>query len=517
MLFEQVASLAGARTYTLTSSFRPTYNMATNLVRRCTPQEAHHLLNLSFAQYRADADIVRLESYLERSRRDLTAALRDATCELGDVAGYRRLIEGQDVRRHNRDEPRTRPAEVVTAMVALKPGDVLELQSRKPGGARYSEKVAVLSTSQRKGGDPSVRVVTAGRKLVSLRPQDFRYAPRAVGRVQLPAPFAPKERDFQRRVAAALAQGRDTGAQGDRRPGGSREQGDGAGQYREVEPSIGDDDEAPAQLSPQVASCPHLSEHLRAAARAERLARQVERLQKQVLGRSESLARQFDRVLALLQSWGYVDGWGLTAAGARLARIYHEQDLLVAECIERGALDGLRAPELAALASVFTFEARGPLTGEDAAKLPGRRVEERWRVVQEVASRLSADEEARGLTVTRPTDAGFVTLAHGWSRGKSIASLLAPPEAPSRGRAWTVSAGDFVRNVKQLTDLLRQLAEVLPDPASADAARQAASSVFRGVVAASSLVGTVSDGDMAAEAGQPDRARGDDQEEGLAP
>ena len=60
--FDQVAGLVGARTYALTSSFRPTYNMAANLVRRYPPDVAHHLLNLSFAQYRADSDVVRLES-----------------------------------------------------------------------------------------------------------------------------------------------------------------------------------------------------------------------------------------------------------------------------------------------------------------------------------------------------------------------------------------------------------------------------------------------------------------------
>ena len=65
--FEQVAGLAGARSYALTSSFRPTYNMAANLVRRYPPDLAHHLLNLSFAQYRADSDVVRLEAQLERS------------------------------------------------------------------------------------------------------------------------------------------------------------------------------------------------------------------------------------------------------------------------------------------------------------------------------------------------------------------------------------------------------------------------------------------------------------------
>src|SRR5205823_12204715 len=62
-LFRSVASLASRRSYALTSSFRPTYNMAANLVRRYQPDTAHHLLNLSFAQYRADSDVVRSEEH----------------------------------------------------------------------------------------------------------------------------------------------------------------------------------------------------------------------------------------------------------------------------------------------------------------------------------------------------------------------------------------------------------------------------------------------------------------------
>jgi ATP-dependent RNA helicase HelY len=49
--FDQVASLASTRSYALASSFRPTYNMAANLVRRYPSDVAHHLLNLSFAHY----------------------------------------------------------------------------------------------------------------------------------------------------------------------------------------------------------------------------------------------------------------------------------------------------------------------------------------------------------------------------------------------------------------------------------------------------------------------------------
>ena len=53
-----------------------------------------------------------------------------------------------------------------------------------------------------------------------------------------------------------------------------------------------------------------------------------------------------------------------------------------------------------------------------------------------------------------------------------------------------VSGGDFVRNVKQLIDLLRQVGEVAPEPQTAAAARRAADNLFRGVVAASSVVST---------------------------
>jgi ATP-dependent RNA helicase HelY len=300
-----------------------------------------------------------------------------------------------------------------------------------------------------------------------------------VDRLALPAPYDPKSKEFRRRVATSLARSvaaTSPGAHGDGEGGAKRDRG------------------APEVPGPEVAghpmaSCPSLRDHLRAAARAERLARQVERLEMQVLGRTGSLALQFDRVLRLLERWGYVRGWALTGAGARLARIYHEQDLLVAECAERGMFDGLKVPEMAGLASVFTYEARGPSSvAALAPRWPSGRAEERWHAVQTVARELSADEEAVGLPVTRAPDAGFAALAYGWARGQELGKLLVPPATAPQARGAVISAGDFVRNVKQLIDLLRQLGQVLPDEASAEVARQAADALLRGVVAASSVV-----------------------------
>jgi superfamily II RNA helicase len=51
-----------------------------------------------------------------------------------------------------------------------------------------------------------------------------------------------------------------------------------------------------------------------------------------------------------------------------------------------------------------------------------------------------------------------------------------------------MSGGDFVRNVKQVTDLLRQVAMVAARDETAKSARAAAERLLRDVVAASSLV-----------------------------
>jgi ATP-dependent RNA helicase HelY len=457
--FDQVAGLAGARSYALTSSFRPTYNMAANLVRRYRPDVAHHLLNLSFAQYRADSDVVRLEAQLERSGAALAEAQAAAACDRGDVEEYRRLLRASE------ESSRQRPsmtAEVTAALERVRPGDVLVVPGAKSGG-----RVAVLSTARRRGGDIRVRAVTPDRRLVSLGPRDFPAPPEAVAQIGLPVPYAPHNSGFQRQVASALTSARLSS------PPNSARSPLGRRQWRgEVAMA-----QATAAATHPVAGCPEARAHLRALERAERLARDVERLERRVKGRTESLARQFDRVLRVLEAWGYVDGWSLTEAGERLARIYHESDLLIAECAGQGVLDGLDPAELAGLVSVFTYEARGP--GEPAGWFPTPRLRRRWAEIDRLAAELNSAEEDAGLPLTRRPDPGFVGLAHAWAAGEDLAEVISDEE---------ISGGDFVRNIKQLIDLIRQLADQATRPDTARAAHQAAERLFRGVVAASSVL-----------------------------
>ena len=114
--FDQVAGLARRRTYALTSSFRPTYNMAVNLVRRYPPDQARHLLNLSFAQYHADRDVVSLERLLAHNRELLARQRAGARSDRGDVDEYRAIKDDLEVanggrrRRRPRGSRRSGPA-----------------------------------------------------------------------------------------------------------------------------------------------------------------------------------------------------------------------------------------------------------------------------------------------------------------------------------------------------------------------------------------------------------------------
>ena len=144
-----------------------------------------------------------------------------------------------------------------------------------------------------------------------------------------------------------------------------------------------------------------LRERLRAAGQAERAAREVEDLRQRIQGRSQSVSHRFDRVLRILEAWGYVDGWELTDAGRRLAGFFHECDLLVVEAVRQGHLDGLDPAALAGLASVFSYEHRSP-DAPPAPWFPSRDARKRWEAIESLAAELRYAEEEAGL----PRDTG---------------------------------------------------------------------------------------------------------------
>jgi ATP-dependent RNA helicase HelY len=104
-------------------------------------------------------------------------------------------------------------------------------------------------------------------------------------------------------------------------------------------------------------------------------------------------------------------------------------------------------------------------------------VKRRWRSIEAVSEDLAAAERSHGIAEHRPPEPTFVAVAHAWTAGDGFAEVVADEE---------LTGGDFVRTMKQLIDLLGQVAIVAPDAATRTTARAAADAAFRDVVADSS-------------------------------
>jgi ATP-dependent RNA helicase HelY len=85
---QAVASLASRRTYPLNSSFKPTYNMAVNLIDQFGRERTREILESSFAQFQADRAVVDLAQKVRSQQESLAGYQQSMSCHLGDFAEY---------------------------------------------------------------------------------------------------------------------------------------------------------------------------------------------------------------------------------------------------------------------------------------------------------------------------------------------------------------------------------------------------------------------------------------------
>jgi ATP-dependent RNA helicase HelY len=218
-------------------------------------------------------------------------------------------------------------------------------------------------------------------------------------------------------------------------------------------------------------ACPDRPAHERWAARASQLERQIEGVERRVRTRTETLARQFDRVLGVLEELGYVRGFSILPKGEVLARIYGEGDVLVSEALGEGLLDELSPAEAAALVSTVVYESRERVP-RGTAEMPTASADERYRRLVRTWHRVRRVEDAHHVELCRELDPGFASAVFHWAEGKPLEAVLAETG---------MAAGDFVRNCKQLLDLLRQIEDVAGAETAA-LVRSANGAVNRGVV-----------------------------------
>ncbi|WP_432564190.1 DEAD/DEAH box helicase [Kineococcus sp. SYSU DK003] len=464
---EAVAGLASRRTWPLRSSFRPTYNMAVNLVEQVGRERARDILETSFAQFQADRAVVGQAQQIKNQQEALRGYVEAMTCHLGDFREYFALRQAITDREKelSRAGAAVRRAQARDTIDNLSRGDVVRL----PGGRRTNFGV-VLDLVPGKGFDgPSPRILSQDRQVRTIDAEDFTGAVEPLTRVRIPKNFnwrSPQERrDLASSLRNALAE-----------IGG----GDVPPRRRQ---SVAAEDAELANLRERLRAhpchgCADREEHARWAVREEKLRRDTQGLQRKIEGRTGTIARTFDRVCDLLAELGYLtaDGQAVTDAGRTLRRINAETDLLVAQCLRHDAWEGLSPADLAAAVSTLIHESRRDEGGR-TDRIP-RRAEAAIATTHRLWSDLTDREDHHKVPMTREPDPGLAWAVHRWASGHRLDEVL---------READLAAGDFVRRCKQLVDLLDQVGSASTDPAVRRAARDAVDVVRRGVVAHTSL------------------------------
>lgn len=374
---EQVARLASRRTYPLNSSFRPTYNMAVNLLDRFGLDETRELLESSFAQFQADRSVVDLARSVQQQREALTGYGQALHCDRGDFLEYARLRR-----------------------------ELSDIEKQKV-------------------------------------PQNSHGA-REIRRQQL--------EDARTRLR-----------------------------------------EHPCH------HCPDREQHARWAERYLRLERDTNRIVREIRRRTGAVARTFDRLSEVLLARGYLRrvtgvtggdvgevsggvsggvsvGIEVTGPGRTLQRIYGERDLLTAECIRREVWLNLDPAQLAAVASVLTYEPRREEQNPPLGHLPKGAFRVALEGMTTLWHELDELEDAHDVPRTPELATGLAPAMYRWASAVPLDRVLERTD---------LAPGDFVRQVRQVLDVLDQIGTAAGGRIRA-AATQARGLVYRGIVAYSS-------------------------------
>ncbi|MFM2019877.1 MAG: hypothetical protein RL718_458, partial [Actinomycetota bacterium] len=362
-----VAGLASKRTYPMNSSFKPTYNMAVNLISAFGASRASKVLERSFAQFQADRSVVGLARVIHEKQESLEGYVTAMECHLGD------FIEYSAMRRE-------------------------------------------LSDLERIGSHERHRAGKDIRMSKGKRQQDQQIA------------------ELKRKMRA--------------------------------HPSHG---------------CAEREAHARWGERYQKLRKEIDAAVAQIEGRTNQVARVFDRICLLLTDLGYLqpsdDDLEITPSGQRLAKIYGDRDLLIAECINRGVWSKLDPASLAAMATALVYEGRRD-EGDFEPKLPKGPFTEALEATEKIQEELLEKQIQYRLPKENALELNLSWAMYKWASGARLEDVL---------KLSGLLPGDFIRWSKQLIDLLDQLAQGA-DAGLAETAYNAMDQVKRGIVAYSYYV-----------------------------
>lgn len=358
-----VAGLASRRTYPLISSFRPTHNMAVNLVEAFGRERAREVLETSFAQFQADRSVVGLAKGLREKQTTLEGYEQAIKCHLGDFMKY------ASMRR-----------------------EISDLEKEFASSRIRAERGKDIRTS--KGRHEKERHLNQLKKDLKQHPCH---------------------------------------------------------------------------------NCNDREAHSRWAERYFKLKRELDGSLAQIDGRTNQVARTFDRICSLLEELEYIAFEGedtvVLEAGRTLSRIYGDRDLLISEALRHGVWKGMDAAGLAAMASALVYEARRD--EELEIRVPRGNFSDYAEKTVDLWWELESLSKKHKLPATSQLDFSISYAFHRWASGAKLDQVLDLAD---------LLPGDFIRWAKQVIDALDQIAQSAEGSIS-EIAKNAIDQVKRGIVA----------------------------------
>lgn len=456
-----LAGLASTRTYPLKSSFRPSYNMAVNLISRFGSSKSKDLLESSFAQFQADRSVVGLATQIKRNQEAITGYNESKECHLGDFDSYMQIrrriseLEKENSRKQSRDRKNT----AIDFLVELKRGDVIAFDD----GRRKSVAYLVLDEA-RDFDDPRPRVMSANGQVRRISIVDYSANTALLGALAIPGKFDTRNVKSKKWASERL----------------SKFSKEITSHKNFKDHTVSEDVEInrlrKALRAHPCHGCNEREVHARWYDREFVSKKEIHKLEDQISAKTSSISKEFDRICDVLVRLEYLvptdDGFEVTATGAMLGRIYSELDLLAAQCLKNELFQELSPVQLSSAISVLVFESRKdetepPILPEGELGLVIDQMFDLWGEIKDV-------ESSFRLNYLREADAGFIWPTLKWAKGQPLNKVL---------RNSDLEPGDFVRWSKQVIDMLGQLASASDDMKLVAKCREAKELISRGVVA----------------------------------
>ncbi|MEA2010874.1 MAG: DEAD/DEAH box helicase, partial [Actinomycetota bacterium] len=264
--FKKVADVAAMGSHPLISSFEPSYNMAVNLIANYSKPRAEELLRASFAQFRAQQRVQRLEDRIAQRTAEVAQFREAAKCEYGDVEEYANAPlgsgDGSDAVREFFGQ--------------LDSGDVLELSN--------GERWVILARGY--GRNPRFLLLSDSGERRKATPDEMGARPRHLGRLILDEPVRTSDPGYLEATARTL------------------------GPWVPEGPERSMSDEKAVERT--VATCPDLDEHLRWLTRSYRAAKDLRRLERRRTRTDDDVVDRFRHRMAVLTELGYAKRWALS-------------------------------------------------------------------------------------------------------------------------------------------------------------------------------------------------------------